>query len=40
MMTTRVISRRNEVTGPEFMTAIREYGFRSHRRAAIRNDQR
>jgi hypothetical protein len=40
MMTTRVISRLNAVTGPESMTTIREYGFRSRRHAAIRNDER
>jgi hypothetical protein len=39
-MTTRVISRLNEATGPEFITTIRESGFRSSRHAAIRNDER
>jgi hypothetical protein len=38
-MTTRVISL-NEVTGAEFITTSREYGFRSSRHAAIRNDER
>jgi hypothetical protein len=40
MMTTRVISRLNEVTEAEFLTTIREYGFRSRRHVAIRNDER
>jgi hypothetical protein len=39
MMTTRVISRLNEVTEPEFMTTIRECGLRS-RHVAMRNDER
>jgi hypothetical protein len=40
MMTTRVTSRLNEVTGPEFMSTIRGYGSSSRRHAAIGNDER